>query len=90
MAVSAAVALVASIAVAEEPARIQVDLPSVSTSAGTVPPGALQFEGGVEYTRARANRGSDKEQLAAAAATSLTGHQPDYGFRAGVGVRFGR
>jgi hypothetical protein len=50
MAVSAAVALVASIAVAEEPARIQVDLPSVSTSAGTVPPGALQFEGGVEYT----------------------------------------
>jgi hypothetical protein len=57
------VALVASIAVAEEPARIQVDLPSVSNSASTVPPGALQLEGGVEYTRARANRGPDKEQL---------------------------
>lgn len=34
-----------------EPERIQVDRPSVSTSASTVPPGAMQIESGLEYSR---------------------------------------
>ncbi len=38
-------------AAAEEPERIQTDRPSISTSASTVAPGALQIESGVTYSR---------------------------------------
>ena len=63
LAVCAALAFGASVAVAEESARIQTDRPSVSNSASTVPPGALQIEGGVEYSLSRVSGGSDERQF---------------------------
>ena len=62
-AVYAALAFGASVAVAEEPARIQTDRPSVSNSTSTVPPGALQIEGGVDYSRSRVSGGPDERQF---------------------------
>jgi hypothetical protein len=55
--------LEASVAVAEEPTRIQTDRPSVSNSTSTVPPGALQIEGGVDYSVSRVSGGSDERQF---------------------------
>jgi len=63
VAVCAALALEASVAVAEEPTRIQTDRPSVSNSTSTVPPGALQIEGGVDYSVSRVSGGSDERQF---------------------------
>ncbi len=62
-AVYAALAFGASVAVAEEPARIQTDRPSVSNSTSTVPPGALQIEGGVDYSLSRVSGGPDERQF---------------------------
>jgi hypothetical protein len=47
----AAVAITASVATAAESERIQPDRPSFSTSTSTVPPGAIQIESGVVYSR---------------------------------------
>jgi len=63
IAVYAALAFGVSVAVAEEPARIQTDRPSVSNSTSTVPPGALQIEGGVDYSRSRVSGGPDERQF---------------------------
>jgi hypothetical protein len=63
IAVSAALGLAASVAVAEEPARIQTDRPSFTNSTRTVPPGALQIEGGVDYSVSRVSNGPDERQL---------------------------
>jgi hypothetical protein len=63
LAVCAALAFGASVAVAEEPARIQTDRPSVSNSTSTIPPGALQIEGGVDYSLTRVSGGPDERQF---------------------------
>jgi hypothetical protein len=63
LAVCTVLAFGASVAVAEEPARIQTDRPSVSTSTSTVPPGALQIESGVEYSLSRESGGPDERQF---------------------------
>ena len=63
VAVCGALALEASVAVAEEPTRIQTDRPSVSNSTSTVLPGALQIEGGVDYSVSRVSGGSDERQF---------------------------
>ncbi len=55
-------ALGASVAAAEEN-LIPTDRPSVSTSTVTVPPGALQIESGVEYTRSRLSSGQNEQQF---------------------------
>ena len=47
----AAVVVTACVAAAAETERIQPDRPNVSTSTNTVPPGGLQIESGVEYSR---------------------------------------
>jgi len=62
LAVCAALTFGVSVAVAEEPARIQTDRPSISNSTSTVPPGALQIEGGVEYSLSRVS-GPDERQF---------------------------
>ena len=64
IAVCAAVAFGAPIALAGEADRIQTDRPSVSNSTNTVPPGAVQIEGGVEYSRASVGGGPDERRLA--------------------------
>ena len=63
LAVCAALTFGASVAGAEEPARIQADRPGVSNSTSTVPPGALQIEGGVDYSRSRVSGGPDERQF---------------------------
>lgn len=63
IAVYAALAFGVSVAVAEEPARIQTDRPSVSNSTSTVPPSALQIEGGVDYSLSRVSGGPDERQF---------------------------
>jgi len=55
-------ALGASVAAAEED-LIPTDRPSLSTSTATVPPGALQIESGVEYTRSRLSHGQNEQQF---------------------------
>ena len=62
IAVCAALALGASVAVAEDD-RIPTDRPSVSASTVTVPPGALQIESGVQYTRSRVSHGQNEQQF---------------------------
>ena len=63
IAVYAALAFGVSVAIAEEPARIQTDRPSVSNSTSTVPPSALQIEGGVDYSLSRVSGGPDERQF---------------------------
>jgi len=58
----AILALGTSVAVAEED-LIPTDRPSLSTSTVTVPPGALQIESGVEYTRSRLSHGQNEQQF---------------------------
>jgi len=62
IALCAILALGASVAAAEED-FIPTDRPSVSTSTVTVPPGALQIESGVEYTRSRLSHGQSEQQF---------------------------
>jgi len=62
IALCAILALGASVAAAEED-LISTDRPSVSTSTVTVPPGALQIESGVEYTRSRLSHGQNERQF---------------------------
>jgi len=62
IALCAILALGASVAAAEED-FIPTDRPSVSTSTVTVPPGALQIESGVEYTRSRLSHGQNEQQF---------------------------
>ncbi|PYM77189.1 MAG: hypothetical protein DME03_06145, partial [Candidatus Rokuibacteriota bacterium] len=62
IALCAMLALGASVAAAEEN-LIPTDRPSVSTSTVTVPPGALQIESGVEYTRSRLSQGQNEQQF---------------------------
>ena len=62
VAVCAVVAVAASIGTAGESERIQTDRPSVSSSANTVPPGAVQVEAGAEYSRTSlGGRPADRE-----------------------------
>lgn len=63
-AICAALTLGGSIAMAQEPDRIQPDRPDAADSTSTVPPGALQIEGGVDYSRARVGGGPDETRLA--------------------------
>ena len=42
---------------------IPTDRPSLSSSTVTVPPGALQIESGVDYSRSRLSHGQDQEQV---------------------------
>ena len=58
----AILALGACVAAAEED-LIPTDRPSLSTSTVTVPPGALQIESGVEYTRSRLSHGQNEQQF---------------------------
>ena len=58
----AILALGASVAAGDED-LIPTDRPSVSTSTVTVPPGALQIESGVEYTRSRLSHGQNEQQF---------------------------
>jgi len=62
IALCAILALGASVAAAEED-FIPTDRPSLSTSTVTVPPGALQIESGVEYTRSRLSHGQNEQQF---------------------------
>ena len=62
VALGAALALGASVAGAEED-LIPTDRPSISTSTVTVPPGALQIESGVEYSRSRVSHGQTEQQV---------------------------
>jgi len=62
IALCAILALGASVAAAEED-FIPTDRPSVSTSTVTVPPGGLQIESGVEYTRSRLSHGQNEQQF---------------------------
>jgi hypothetical protein len=60
--VCAAVAIATSIATAGESERIVTDRPSVSSTANTVPPGALQVEAGAGYSRTSlGGRPADRE-----------------------------
>jgi Putative MetA-pathway of phenol degradation len=52
----------ASVAAAQDD-KIPTDRPSVSTSTVTVPPGALQIESGVEYSRSRVSHGQTEQQI---------------------------
>jgi outer membrane putative beta-barrel porin/alpha-amylase len=62
VALGAALALGASVEGAEDD-LIPIDRPSISTSTVTVPPGALQIESGVEYSRSRVSHGQTEQQL---------------------------
>ena len=62
IAVGAALMLGASVAAAQED-KIPTDRPSVSANTVTVPPGALQIESGVEYSRSRVNHGQTEQQF---------------------------
>ena len=62
VALGAALTLGASVAGAEDD-LIPTDRPSISTSTVTVPPGALQIESGVEYSRSRVSHGQTEQQL---------------------------
>jgi hypothetical protein len=62
-ALGAALMLGASVASAEDDDRIPTDRPSLSTSTITVPPGKLQIESGVEYSRSRVSHGETEQQL---------------------------
>ena len=62
IALCATLALGASVAVAEDD-LFSTDRPSISTSTVTVPPGVLQIESGVEYSRSRLSHGQSEQQL---------------------------
>jgi len=63
LALGAALMLGASVASADDDDRIPTDRPSLSTSTITVPPGKLQIESGVEYSRSRMSHGETEQQL---------------------------
>ena len=54
----ATLAFAPSVAAAEDD-LIPIDRPSLSSSTVTVPPGALQIESGVDYSRSRLRHGQD-------------------------------
>ena len=62
-ALGAALMLGASVVAAEDDDRIPTDRPSLSTSTITVPPGKLQIESGVEYSRSRVSHGETEQQI---------------------------
>jgi outer membrane putative beta-barrel porin/alpha-amylase len=63
IALGAALMLGASVVAAEDDDRIPTDRPSLSNSTQTVPPGKLQIESGVEYSRSRVSHGETEQQL---------------------------
>lgn len=56
-------ALIACVAGAAESDRIDPDRPSVSTSTDTLPPGTVQIESGVEYSRTKVGGSPAERQL---------------------------
>jgi hypothetical protein len=58
----ATLAFAPSVAAAEDD-LIPTDRPSLSSSTVTVPPGALQIESGVNYSRSRLSHGQDQQQV---------------------------
>src|SRR4029450_7358405 len=63
IALGVALMLGASVAAAEDSDLIPTDRPSLSTSNITVPPGQLQLESGVEYSRSRVSHGQTEQQF---------------------------
>ena len=53
----------AAVVAAEDDDRIPTDRPSLSNSTITVPPGKLQIESGVEYSRLRVSHGQTEQQI---------------------------
>jgi len=63
IALGVALMLGTSVAAAEDSDMFPTDRPSLSTSTITVPPGKLQIESGVDYSRSRVSHGQTEQQL---------------------------